>query len=50
MSKRTYDISMLVGTVLTSVGLGAQLGWPWGLMGAGVLVLAITLVNAARVG
>lgn len=46
MNARVFDIAMVVGTLLGSVGAGLQWGLPCGLMTAGALVIGITMAEA----
>lgn len=46
MNKKTYDLSLLVGTLLVSAGATASWGIATGLMVAGGLVLALTVFGA----
>ena len=46
MNKKTYDLSMLLGTVLVAAGATASWGIPSGLMVAGGLVIGLTIFGA----
>lgn len=50
MNQLTYNVSLLAGTAAMSAGAGLQWGAPVGLMAAGVLVIALTLVGAVLAG
>lgn len=43
MSPVVYNATVGVGVVLTSVGAGAQFGWPSGLMTAGALLIGLSV-------
>ena len=46
MNKKTYDLSLLLGTVLVAVGATASWGIPTGLLVTGGLVIGLTLFGA----
>lgn len=50
MNQLTYNASLLAGTAAISAGAGLQWGLAAGLMMAGALVIALTLVGAALAG
>lgn len=50
MSPTTYNVSIAIGLGLTAGGAGAQWGWPIGMLAAGLLVLALTLVTLRMAG
>jgi len=43
MSPIIYNSSVGVGVVLTSVGAGAQFGWPVGLIVAGAMLIGLSV-------
>ena len=44
MTPTSYNLSIGAGSAMAAIGAGAQWGWPVGLMAAGLLVIALTLV------
>jgi hypothetical protein len=46
MNQKTYDLSLLAGTLLVTAGATASWGLPTGLLVAGGLVIALTLFGA----
>lgn len=46
MNKKTYDLSLLLGTVLVAAGATASWGLPTGLLVAGGVVIGLTLFGA----
>ncbi len=49
MTPLSYNLSVGAGVALSAVGAGAQWGWPVGLLAAGLLVIALSLVALAMV-
>lgn len=45
-----YNTSIAAGVALSSIGAGAQFGWPVGLMVAGVLVLGVSALMLRMIG
>lgn len=50
MNRTTYDVAMLTGTLLASVGAGLVAGLGVGLITAGGLVIALTIVGVMLAG
>jgi hypothetical protein len=46
MSRAAYDIALVVGILLASIGAGLQWGVAIALMAAGLLVLTFNLIGA----
>lgn len=46
MNQKTYDLSLLAGTVLVAAGATASWGLPMGLLVTGGLVIGLTLFGA----
>lgn len=50
MNKLTYNVALLVGTSLASVGAGMQFGVAVGLMTAGGLLVGLTFAGVVLFG
>lgn len=47
MNKTVYNISVVIGLLLTGAGIGIEFGAGYGLAATGLLLIALT-INAAR--
>lgn len=45
MTPLTYNLSIGAGLGLVAVGTGAQWGWPVGMLAAGLLIVALSVVS-----
>jgi hypothetical protein len=46
MNALAYNVSVAAGVLMVGIGAGAQWGWPVGLMAAGLLIVALSVVAA----
>lgn len=49
MTPTIYNVSMGAGVASVGVGVGAQWGWPFGLMAVGALVLCLTVFTVRMI-
>jgi hypothetical protein len=50
MNKLTYNVTLLIGVALASIGAGMQFGVAVGLMTAGALFIALTFAGVYLLG